>query len=54
MKVPMLMKATSDNETPTPGYLYQEINSILSTSDSFEYLSLNNYLIINILTLVKK
>ncbi|KAK3705166.1 hypothetical protein QZH41_013967 [Actinostola sp. cb2023] len=26
-KVPMLMKATSDNETPTAGYLYQEINT---------------------------
>jgi hypothetical protein len=25
----MLTKATADDETPVPGYLYQEINSIL-------------------------
>ena len=26
---PMLSQATSDDEKPTPGFMYQEINSIL-------------------------
>ena len=25
----MLLKATSDDDNPTPGYLYKEINGIL-------------------------
>lgn len=29
LKVPTLMKATADDETPCPGYLFQEIGSIL-------------------------
>lgn len=28
-KVPILMKATADDENPCPGYLFQEIGSIL-------------------------
>ena len=28
-QIPMLMKATSDDDNPTSGYIYQEINSIL-------------------------
>lgn len=30
-QVPTLMKATSDDETPCPGYLFEEIGSILQT-----------------------
>ncbi|KAL9956513.1 hypothetical protein ACROYT_G037997 [Oculina patagonica] len=33
-KIPMLMKATSDDDNPTSGYLYQEINSITYESIS--------------------
>lgn len=29
LKVPTLMKATADDENPCPGYLFQEIGSIL-------------------------
>jgi len=27
-QIPMLMKATSDDDNPTSGYIYQEVNSI--------------------------
>lgn len=30
-QIPMLMKATSDDDNPTSGYMYQEITSILLT-----------------------
>ena len=30
LQVPILMKATADDETPCPGYLFEEIGSILS------------------------
>ncbi|CAH1273257.1 TEPSIN [Branchiostoma lanceolatum] len=33
-KLPTLVKATSDDESPTPGYLYQEINAMLHESSS--------------------
>lgn len=32
-KVPTLMKATADDENPCPGYLFQEIGSILLLQD---------------------
>ena len=30
LQMPMLSRATFDDDNPTPGYIYQEINSILS------------------------
>ncbi|XP_006825590.1 AP-4 complex accessory subunit tepsin-like [Saccoglossus kowalevskii] len=34
-KLPSLHKATSDDETPTPGYMYQEINNISFESSGY-------------------
>ena len=30
LQLPLLAKATADDESPTPGHMYQEISSILS------------------------
>lgn len=48
-KIPMLKKYTSDDDNPTPGYIYQEINSI-----TFETISSCNSLLDFLISRLKK
>lgn len=39
-QVPILMKATADDETPCPGYIFEEIGSILLQSVNYVFICL--------------